>query len=658
MKYEIKKLIRVRLLWLLVLILLSTNIVLLNEYDKKQNTEDVYEYSKEDYLDFLDQIPEQTKEFSEQPAYYNHNNYLYRNLIKTEKDYAGLTGQGFKKGRYAAFNLYASYPYQIVFIILCAFMVSYQIISAERRKGFFLMLKSTKRGHMGLYTGKVIAGSIYMTAFSVTCDATELIYLLRRHGSMHFSVILQSSSTFRNCSYNITIEQTVAAMIVIHAIVAMFCVFFIQMLFSVFKRNEISLAIYAAFFVAEWFLSRRISISSGSAILAAVNPFYQSMAKTMFGNYLNVNIFGFPVSQMRAGIQFILIFSVAFFIMGVIAFSYSFQTEGESFYEKLMNHFRSSFSGTWHTESITAFEFRKVMFHEKRIFVAVIFTLIIIGFGRSAIAPLIFTKAEDAEYHRLVQKVQGRATKEKLTYISKEREKLDDLVMEMESLGNSVGDQARMKYLNYEYERRDGGLSRLESQRDTLLQMKDKDKYFFDEAALTKQFSDYNTDLLIFLISGIALVLTLCGLEGEDTINGMYPLLNTTEAGKGMIRKKKKKVVFITAFIYYLLWNIPDFISYIRIDKGKNIFAPLTQLTSYGFSVPVTELYFFIILALIRLGVFATFTILLLKITIWFRSPVACGIIGILAILITALILRFLRTDIVQIMVSICAEIT
>lgn len=650
MKYELKKIIHLKSVWILCVILIIANLALLNEVDNHQASGESYEYTKSDYLNFLAQIPEQTKELSRQSAYESHDTFLYRNLMKTERDYSGLTGDGFVKGKFVAFNHYAAYPYQILFIIMCAFMTAYQMVPAERKRGFFLLLKSARNGHLGLYRNKAIALSIYAAVFSLICDVTEIIFLRYRYGAFHAGALIQSSSVFRNCPYAITIGQAMVIMSVLHIAIAVFSVFLILMLFAVFKRNEISLAIYAAFFMAEWLLSQKIPISSSMNIFASVNPFYQSCANTMLGNYLNVDVFGFPVSQMMAGICAIIIVCAVFFISGVLAFSYSFQIEGDSLFEKMMWRFRKKLSGIWHTDRVAVFESGKILIHEKQIIVLAIFVLMIIGFGRQALSPLIFTKPEDAEYHRLASHLQGKVTEKKLRYIEKQRKYLDDLMDEASTLGDSSEDEARSQYIQFEYEHRDGGLSKLEGQRDVLLQRTEKDKYFFDEAALNSQLSDVNTDLMTFLIAGIVLVLTLCGIESYDT--QMHPLLNTTEVGVRLIRMKKVKTAFVLAIIYYLLWNIPDFISYFRIDHGKNLMAPMTELTTFAIQKPVTELVFFITLAGIRFAIFMAFTAFVLKLTTWFKSQAAVGVIGILTIVMITLICALTETDIVQILLK------
>lgn len=654
MLFEIKKITHIRMLWVLVIILLVANIMLLNEYDIRQvYSDDTNGYTKEEYTDFLAQIPEQTKSLSEQLAYQNHDTFLYRNLMKIEKDYSDLTGNGFVKGKYTAWLKYASYPYQIIFIIFAAFMVTFQMFPAERKKGFFLLLKSTRRGHTWLYVQRTAALSVYLSVFSLVSDIMNIVFIRYRYGSFHTSALIQSSSTFRNCPYDITIGQAMLAMVVIHMALTIFCIFFIQMLFSVFKRNEISLAIYAAFFATEYLLSDRIEISGSMSGLVAVNPFYQSVGLTIFGNYLNVDIIGFPVSQMVAGTVLTIMFCIAFLAIGSMAFSYSFQTEGESLFEKLIKRFRKHLSWLYRTDKIAVFEFRKIMIHEKKILILIIFAIIVIGFSRKVMSPIIFSKAEDAEYHRLANRVQGLVTDNKLKFIKNERKELDNMLDEASSLGNSSEDRAKAQYLEYEYQSRNGGLSRLELQRDALLEKTGQKKYFFDEAALSAQFFDIDADLLLFLISGIVLAVTVSGIEGADTGNGMFSLLSTTDAGYGLIRKKKQKVIFLISIIYFLLWNIPDFLSYFRIDHGKNLLAPLSQLTSLFIQIKITELAFFILLAAIRLGLYMVLTAVFLKCTVWFKSPAMCGVVGTLMVMMITLVMKLLNLDIIVIMLIV-----
>ena len=56
-------------------------------------------------------------------------------------------------------------------------------------------------------------------------------------------------------------------------------------------------------------------------------------------------------------------------------------------------------------------------------------------------------------------------------------------------------------------------------------------------------------------------------MESYDA--AMHPLLNTTAAGYAAIRKKKVHTALAVSKILYVLWNIPDLLTYFRIDHGE-----------------------------------------------------------------------------------------
>ena len=100
------------------------------------------------YEDLLKQIPVQAENLKETAAYQDHNTYLYRNLIKTVEDYGGLSAGGIRADLGIGIRELASYNYGIWFQLIFLFVLSWFVVSAERKKGFFLLTKGTKRGHV------------------------------------------------------------------------------------------------------------------------------------------------------------------------------------------------------------------------------------------------------------------------------------------------------------------------------------------------------------------------------------------------------------------------------------------------------------------------------------------------------------------------------
>ena len=649
MRYELKKIIRIKAVWIVLLVLIVSDLFLLKAFSSEQYTAEVY--PKESYQQFLGQIPEQTKAFLLQKEYRAKNTFLYRNLMKTESDYASLTGEGFKEDDYSSLNRYAAYPYHLLFVILFALISAYYLIPAERRGGKFLLLKSTREGHIRLYANKVLTLIVMTSCFSIICDISEAIFIRQKYGPFHRDALLQSLSVFRNCPYDITVFDAMIGMIAVRVLVSAFIGVLVMMLFSSFRRNEFSLAIFAAYSIAEYFFFVKISINSSMNYLTAINPFYQAHTTAMLGNYLNLNILGYPVSQLRASIVILFTAGIACFCIGALSFSIQFQIEEESLIGIIMTRLRQIFSFTWHTSKTGVFETGKVLIHQRKAVILAVYLIVIFSLGRQALSPITFTKADDAVYHKLVHHIQGKVTDRKLSYIESQRAYLDDLITEAHSLGNSTEDRSRALFISFEYEEKNGGLARLESQRDAVMQKGNIPKYFFDEAALEEQFSDINGDIFIFLISGIALVLVLAGIESYDA--AMRPLLNTASIGYADIRKKKIRFATVIAVIIFVLWNIPDFLSYFRIDHGKNLMASLSLLTVYDIRYQVSELAFFALLIFLRFVVFTAICILVIKLTGSIKSQAAVTVLGVLAVILISLVCYILRADAVKILLQL-----
>ena len=81
---------------------------------------------------------------------------------------------------------------------------------------------------------------------------------------------------------------------------------------------------------------------------------------------------------------------------------------------------------------------------------------------RTKVLWIVFIMLLAADLVSLAAHVQGQVTLKKLDYIKKQRKYLDDLLEEAEKLGDSQEDQARAKYIQFEFENKDGGLSKLE----------------------------------------------------------------------------------------------------------------------------------------------------------------------------------------------------
>ena len=169
----------------------------------------------------------QAENLKETAAYQDHNTYLYRNLIKTVEDYGGLSAGGVRADLGIGIRELASYNYEIWFQLIFLFVLSWFVVSAERKKGFFLLTKGTKRGHVPLAGAKLLtmvsAGGVY-TALQESGTFLMLGYL---YGYGDVAGKIQSISIFRDCAAPVTIGQAMAVLFVVRLLTGMLCTVFI-----------------------------------------------------------------------------------------------------------------------------------------------------------------------------------------------------------------------------------------------------------------------------------------------------------------------------------------------------------------------------------------------------------------------------------------------
>ena len=132
----------------------------------------------------------------------------------------------------------------------------------------------------------------------------------------------------------------------------------------------------------------------------------------------------------------------------------------------------------------------------------------------------------------------------------------------------------------------------------------------------------------------------------------MGNLLNTTVSGERTIRKKIMKASFVIMAICFVPWNIPDLISYIRIDHGKNLLAPVSQITQYSMKAPLCELVFFAAVFFLRFVLILALTVFINKLSVKIKSQTAVGVIGVIIVLLIYLVCLILNSDLITLVIK------
>ncbi|MBD5088044.1 MAG: hypothetical protein HDT30_04410 [Clostridiales bacterium] len=636
--YEWKKLFRQRSFLFFTIILLFGNLFTLFQYEKhndyyinfyqhKQDWQnfvngdttvpnaEYYQYFIEEaenyvssYDGFLKQIPGQAENLKKTRDYQNHNTYLYQNLIKTVSDYEKLSADGIEADPSIGIRELSSYNYGIYFQLIFLFVLSYFVISAERKKGLFLLTKGTKKGHTPLATAKLltmISASI-LYGFLQECGVFSLLGYFYGYGD--FTRKIQSISIFRDCSVSFTVIQAIMVLLGVRLLIGILCTILIFNLTISLRKEGAALLIYVALVGVEMFLNGKIQLSSSLNIAKCVNVFFSWNMKNILGTYVNLNLFGYPVGKSLVTLVAGCILSCIFVVAGLYRFSASCQISSGNLLEEIREKIAKKTSFSWHHTSVYLFEFRKVFIQQKRGYLFFALLIWCVFCIRETMEPARYDDPAEGEYHRILSEISGQVTDESLSYIASQREELDAMYKQIEKLSNQSGQQAEfdMKILSHEAALREEGVSLVEEQRD-LLQQKSGDifdKFWLDEKKYISVFYDYKYDLMAFFIGTVALVLWMSEMEAADDRKELYPLLYATLAGKKQIQKKKKYVCITGMFWCMLCTLIPQFLHYYKIDYLQNARQKLQDFTQLELHISISVGIFMLFLLLAKVALF------------------------------------------------------
>lgn len=678
--FEWKKLCKQKMFWVFTLVLLLGNILLLYQYESQKDVyqfcyvqnEDWQKYCDGDeqvvqnefysylwdietqhvasYASYLQQIPKQAEQFKQTATYQEKESFLYRNLEKTVLDYEKVSAKRLKAEPSIGVKEFSAYGYSIYFVFLFLFVISYFMISLERKQRLFLLSKGTKQGHAPLVISKigvmVSASIIYILVQE--CVNLGIFGYFYGYGDLGRSI--QSISVFRNCTLSICVWQGIVLTVIVRVGIALICVLFIACIMFTLRTEGVAWIIYTGFLVIEGYLYQMISLNSSWHGLKVVNLFFSWSMEQMFGVYQNLNILQFPIGKETVSSIVWFVVSVLLVIVAVHRFSVGCQISKDSILEKIRERWAKRVSFCWHHTSVFQFEFRKVFLQEKKGILIILLMVLCTCGVKDALSVKYYAKTEEAEYHRIISEISGRVTDQSFLYIENQRKELDEIYDELGKLKADQTNNAEIKrkVLMHELETREDGLSLVEQQRDILIEKEGDifDKYWIDEKKYVELFFDSSYELGIFFFYMAIAVLWMSGLEKVDEKKGIHHILYTTYAGKKVIHRKKWMVGFVGVLFAIICGLIPQIVRYANVEQFHTMQQQMCDVTILNCNAHITLGNFLIFVWIIKVFVSCLAGVVLLLLVRKIQNEAMIVGIGVGAVGIAVLLLMYCNLDI------------
>ena len=264
----------------------------------------------------------------------------------------------------------------------------------------------------------------------------------------------------------------------------------------------------------------------------------------------------------------------------------------------------------------------------------------------------MYQTAEEAYYHMYLSHIKGKLDDGSEQFINEEEENIRMLKQQLQEAGES-GDYSAYEILDAQMQGREEAFERLMAQYEKMCESPNADRYFVDELDLKKLLGRYDKDVLLFMISAIALVLLVSGLFAYEKENKIANLIYSTRNGRRrLLRCKWWCTVFLTTFVF-LLTALPSWNGYRHILDAECLGQRVNLLYDPAMGSGLTLAGMIVIIYLFKIIVYTGISQAVMLIAKKTKDEFMTSVFMSIMVIIVCLVMYFLKTSISMIVVSI-----
>ena len=542
------------------------------------------------YAAYLDSIDERADILLNTAIFGNDpDSFSSRNIIKTQQDFSHMRDIQIRYDVNEGITKLFESPSTDIVILLLILLICFALITDEKDKRLFLLVKATPNGHIHTIAAKLTAMAVCIVGVSLLTFMSGVIFCELTYGLGDITRSVQSVPLLRGSVLRITVAEFMALHFVAKT-AGMFCIGAAVMLIALHAKHSIILMAATVVFAAANVLLAAIPVVSSWNILRFLNFTTLIRPHSVFGSYFNLNVFGHPVRLTPVFIAFGAVVFIALCMVVCLSFVRKRGLESNhdlfKFNLPMLAGSRSNSVPSWRY-----FEFKKLAFVNKALLLLVAFCALQAYTIYSAEEPRL---GFDHYYIKhTLNSLQGGLTNEKEAFLLSEKARYDQAAAEVERIrelmwggaGTDLNHMALMDemqtYLSI-LDEMQGFLviyERYEYVRDT------KHAEFLYDSGYMRLFGMRNSDAGLEGGTRLltVLILSLCGLFAMEYKTGMYKVLNATAFGRQDTVRVKLLLSLALTFVAFIASTLPElvyigrFFGYGGIDMRIASIAPVVS---------------------------------------------------------------------------------
>lgn len=558
------------------------------------------------YANYLEKIDTDANMMQSVSIFAKPNTFPHRNITKTPEDFKHLNGNELavapSKGVIMATQFL---PTDFIAIILIMVIVI-QLITKEKEQQRLGLIKTTYKGRLTLVVSKLSV---------VICSCFMILILLY---SINFSMAIvtygfgdvgryiQSVAGYLGSSLGISVLQY----LVLFLVAKLFVYILLALIFftvSIIARTSVMVYIsLALLFGISAILYISIPPTSFLAFFKYMNLVHFLHTYTLFSNYLNLNIGGYPFQYIYCFIIIITLLIIIFSVISTLQFCkqrhVSSSLKVTAYIQEKISALKW-FRGHKHT-SVFRHESYKILVVNRVLLILMAFIMLQFVFYQPEQGK--FVDFNDVYYKRYMLQLEGEKSPLKEEFLVEEQQRFDELNDEISMLIQSDDNTMKISELSdllapqeafYQVVEHAEYLRNLEEE-DHL-----KGWFLYDVGYQKLTAGDDNTkDLQLALLFMIVLIVCLAQVFTYETQTGMVHIVTPTKHGRSKAFYSKLFLSLMIGVFIYLIVYAPEFISVLKAYGTRALDAPIYSMPHMSnMKIDLSILQYLWLISIIRL---------------------------------------------------------
>lgn len=538
-----------------------------------------------------------------------------RNIQKTGEDYGRMENTSIQYDISHGVVSAISFLVTDCIVFMFLFVFSFIMVFEEKDRNIYAFIKPTPRGRFETMAAKISALAVYTAVITLLLYGSNLIFFQFGTGLGNLGRSIQSIGIFMGSNISLSVGQFLLCWLLLKWLACFLIGLVVLFASTLFGKLPSAFGLCTALLLGSYGLYTLIPDNSKITMLKHINPFGLFRVQDMLGHYLNLNLFGHPISLFALRLGAMILLTAALTVGSVAVFGRISRAHAVPLQ---MKTFRWRMHGFTPGKSVLINELFKTLRMNKTGLMLIAFIFFMLY---SMVNTTIYLPPDEIVYKSYMNKLEGSVTHEKADFIEKERLRFEDVQNQLNFIDTQLAEGAITDVQALE-ERQPLERELFKEQAfgriyERYLYLKEiPGAQFVYEGGYHELFNISKETVGMEYLAICAMLILCCyNIFPMEFTSGISKLLQSTPLGRSYLYKIKLRIGVAFTLVISVFGLMTGFVTTAETYGLSALSAPLKSLEAYAYMPSFLSIGEFLLLCF-TLKFLACLTVTLLILTI------------------------------------------